>query len=68
MQEIVDDSRTGLHFTPGDPQELAAKVEWAWSHEKQMREMGKAARREYELKYTAERNYELLLEIYGKAI
>jgi hypothetical protein len=33
-----------------------------------MKEMGKEARREYELKYTAERNYEMLMEIYRKAI
>ena len=29
MEEIVDDSRTGLHFTPGDFEDLARKVEWA---------------------------------------
>ena len=29
--------------------------------------MGQEARREYEAKYTAERNYELLMEIYRRA-
>jgi glycosyltransferase involved in cell wall biosynthesis len=68
MQEIVEDGRTGLHFTPGDAQDLAAKVEWAWSHPEEMRSMGEQARREYETKYTAEKNYPMLMEIYGHAM
>jgi glycosyltransferase involved in cell wall biosynthesis len=58
----------GLLFNPGDANDLAAKVAWAWSHEKEMQEMGKAARREFELKYTAERNYKMLMGIYERAI
>jgi glycosyltransferase involved in cell wall biosynthesis len=68
MEEIVTDGRTGLHFTPGDADDLAAKVEWAWAHPEEMAAMGRAARAEYEAKYTAERNYEMLMEIYTKAI
>jgi len=30
--------------------------------------MGREARREYEQKYTAERNYEMLMEIYRRAM
>jgi glycosyltransferase involved in cell wall biosynthesis len=68
MQEIVDDGRTGLHFTPGDGNDLAEKVEWAWNHPERMREMGQEARREYESKYTAERNYPMLMDIYRQAM
>jgi glycosyltransferase involved in cell wall biosynthesis len=68
MQEIVADGRTGLHFTAGDAQDLARKVEWAWTHPEQMAEMGKEARREYETKYTAEKNYSLLTDIYQRVI
>jgi glycosyltransferase involved in cell wall biosynthesis len=68
MQEIVEDGRTGLHFTPGDPEDLAQKVEWAWTHPERMREMGKEARREYEAKYTADENYRRLMEIYQRAM
>jgi glycosyltransferase involved in cell wall biosynthesis len=67
MQEIVSDGRTGLHFAPADAEDLAAKVEWAWIHPQQMREMGVQARAEYESKYTAEKNYPLLMEIYNRA-
>jgi len=63
-QEIVRDHETGLHFTAGDPADLAAKVEWAWAHPNEMEEMGRAARAEYEAKYTPERNYPMLMDIY----
>jgi glycosyltransferase involved in cell wall biosynthesis len=68
MEEIVDNLRTGLHFTPGDPDDLATKVQWAWTSPKEMEAMGREARREYEAKYTAERNYPMLMEIYERAI
>ena len=68
MQEIVEDGRTGLHFTPGDADDLAAKVEWAWTHAAEMRAMGEAARSEFEAKYTAQRNYEMLFEIYQQTL
>jgi len=68
MAEIVENGCTGLHFNAGDTEDLAAKVEWAWTHPQEMAEMGREARREYEAKYTAERNYEMLMEIYRKAI
>jgi glycosyltransferase involved in cell wall biosynthesis len=68
MAEIVEDNRTGLHFAPGDPHDLAAKVEWAWTHPREMRAMGGTARAEYETKYTAECNYQQLMGIYQRAI
>ena len=47
--------------------DLAAKVRWALDHPDHSRRMGLAARREYERKYTPERNYPKLLEVYGLA-
>jgi glycosyltransferase involved in cell wall biosynthesis len=68
MQEIVTDRGTGLHFMPGNPDDLADKVAWAWDHPRQVTDMGKAARQEYEQKYTAENNYQSLMSIYQHAI
>lgn len=68
MQELVVYGRTGLHFTPGDPGDLAAKVDWAWNHPVEMDEMGRAARREYEAKYTPEQNYRMLMMAYDFAL
>jgi len=68
MTNIVEDRKTGLHFEAGNPEDLAAKVEWAWSHSERMQEMGREARSEYEVKYTAELNYKMLMDIYQTAI
>jgi glycosyltransferase involved in cell wall biosynthesis len=68
MQEIVEDGRTGLHFAPGNADDLAAKVAWAWRHPDEMAAMGRAARAEYEAKYTAEINYTLLMDIYQRVL
>jgi glycosyltransferase involved in cell wall biosynthesis len=65
--EIVENGKTGLHFTPGNAMDLASKVEWAWTHKTEMEAMGRAARAEYQAKYTAERNYQLLIEVYRQA-
>jgi glycosyltransferase involved in cell wall biosynthesis len=67
MMEVLEEGKTGLHFAAGDPNDLASKALWAWTHAKQMEVMGRAARAEYEAKYTAERNYQLLMEIYSRA-
>lgn len=67
-QEVISDGRTGLLFTPGDVEDLARRAEWAWAHPKDMAEMRKQARREYQVKYTAESNYKMLLETYRRAI
>jgi glycosyltransferase involved in cell wall biosynthesis len=68
MQEIVRDRVTGLHFTPGNSGELAQQVAWAWDHPSEVKEMGRAARLDYEQKYTAESNYATLMSIYRQAI
>ena len=67
LSELVESGRTGLHFVPGNPEDLASKVDWAWRHEVAMREMAKEARRDFEENYTAQRNYDMLMAIYEKA-
>jgi len=66
MIDLIRDRSTGLHFAPGDALELAAKVEWAWTHPEEIQEMGLNARREYEANYTADRNRELLSDIHRR--
>jgi len=67
MAELLEEGKTGLYFASGDPNDLASKVLWAWTHVNEMEVMGRAARAEYKAKYTAERNYQLLMEIYSRA-
>lgn len=68
MAEVVEDHLTGLHFHPGDTQDLGSKVEWAWNHPLELAKMGRAARRKYETDYNAEKNYSLLMGIYEQAL
>jgi glycosyltransferase involved in cell wall biosynthesis len=67
IAELVDHYRTGLHFRPGDPKDLAARVEWALRHPAELARMRREARAEFETKYSAERNYQLLRRIYEAA-
>jgi glycosyltransferase involved in cell wall biosynthesis len=68
MAGMIRHRDTGLLFRPGDAEDLAAKVRWAFDHPEELAAMPVAARREFEEKYTAERNYKMLMEIYDLAI
>lgn len=68
LAEIVRHGCTGLHFTPGDAEDLAAKVEWAWTHPQEMETMGWAARVEFDTKYNAGAALTHLEEAYAFAL
>jgi glycosyltransferase involved in cell wall biosynthesis len=65
LAELVEDGQTGLLFEVGSTRDLAEKIEFATSNPEVMREMGRNARAEYEAKYTPQRNYQQLMEIYS---
>ena len=67
LGEIVEHGRTGLLFTAGDARALASAVEWAFAHPLEIAAMRQDARAEYALKYTPDRNYELLMDVYEQA-
>jgi glycosyltransferase involved in cell wall biosynthesis len=68
MAELVRHGHTGLLFRAGDSEDLATQVRYAFSHPEHMAQMRQNARREYEQKYTPERNYEQLMAIYSRAM
>lgn len=68
LAEIIDDGETGFLFNPNDAHDLAAKVNWLWVHPEEARRMGRAARLEYENKYTPGQNHQQLMKIYERAI
>jgi glycosyltransferase involved in cell wall biosynthesis len=68
MQEIVEHQHTGLHFLPDDAEDLRRQVEYALSRPAEVAAMGKAARQEYEQRYTAQINYATLMNIYEQTI
>lgn len=69
MSTLIHHGRTGLLFEPKDTTDLAAAVD-AIMHldDNKILSMQKEARGEYEEKYSAERNYEMLMGIYQKAL
>ena len=68
MAEIIEDGKTGLLFEPGSAKALVEKIEWAIKNKDEMKQMGINARKEYEEKYSAEKNYEMLMEIYNNLV
>lgn len=68
LPNLVIEGKTGLLFDPGNPQDLAQKMQWALQHPDQMAEMGRNARAVYEAEFTADRNYQQLIAIYDEAI
>jgi glycosyltransferase involved in cell wall biosynthesis len=68
MAEIVDDGHTGLHFKPGDPQDLAEKVRSILADPLKLTRMRQAARQRFDQHFTADANHEALMAIYARAI
>lgn len=68
MEEIIEDGKTGLLFTPGNVNELKDKIRWANEHPEEITQMGRNARKEYLQKFTPEQNYHMLMDIYQKAL
>ena len=64
MTELIQDGLNGCSFEPGNADSLAACIGLVLAKGRDLR---KAARLSYERKYTPERNYELLMNIYGNA-
>jgi glycosyltransferase involved in cell wall biosynthesis len=68
LPEIVDHGRTGLLFTPGDADDLAAALRRLWRDEDLCRRMGEAGRRKAAREYSPERYYQRLMGAYRRAI
>lgn len=68
IASIIGDRETGLLFRPGNPEDLASKIAWMIGNEDDCIQMGRNARAEFESKYTADRNFEMLMDIYRNAI
>ncbi|WP_047866009.1 glycosyltransferase family 4 protein [Rubrobacter aplysinae] len=67
VAELVEHGRTGLRFRPRDAADLASQVERLLGEPEGRARMRRAARAEFEEKYTAEENYRRLIGIYESA-
>jgi len=64
---IVKEKMSGVLFAPGSPEGLQESVWRLMSDPGGMVALGKGARREFDEKYTAEKNHAMLMEIYRLA-
>jgi glycosyltransferase involved in cell wall biosynthesis len=67
MQAIVDHRRTGLLFSPNDPDDLVREVRWLLASPNAYAQMRLAARQEFEAHYTAGVGHDRLVSIYALA-
>jgi glycosyltransferase involved in cell wall biosynthesis len=68
LASLVSEGQSGLLFTPGDSNDLRAKLTWLMAHPTQAIQMGQRARQWVEAEHSAIRHYQALMEIYRKVI
>ncbi len=68
LPEIVEDGVSGLICEAGSVSDLTKKLKWLNNNPIEAVEMGKRGRKAFDEKYTADKNYELLMDIYHRAI
>jgi glycosyltransferase involved in cell wall biosynthesis len=68
LADLVEDGVTGLLVESGSADDLAKKMHWAMGNPEKMAAMGRNARKLYEARFTADRNYEQLTAIYRDVI
>ena len=64
IPELVDDTQTGLLFEAGNTLDLAEKARRMWEHEQDREEMGRNGLDLYHERFTPERCYETLIQVY----
>jgi len=68
MADVVKDGHNGLRFAPGEPDDLAAKVQDLFADASALKRMRVPARETFDQNFTAEANHDLLMTIYSRAI
>jgi glycosyltransferase involved in cell wall biosynthesis len=65
---LIEDGQNGLLFEPGNSKDLLRVLQKLWRQPEKLSAMGRKARADFDEKYTAAVNYEILMEIYRAAI
>ena len=68
LAEIVQDNENGLHFDPGNAEDLVNKVLLISKDTMLARRLGENARRTYLNNFTPEKNYQKLMDIYRQLV
>lgn len=65
---IINHGGCGVLFPPADPAALKSVVSSLWIDSVRLEALSSASRREFELRYTPESNYQQLMTIYDRAL
>jgi glycosyltransferase involved in cell wall biosynthesis len=68
IEEIVEDAKTGLLFTPGDHRDLATRILWLKRNPQHLSQMRQEARSRFLAKYSPPSGYEGLMTIYKDTV
>jgi glycosyltransferase involved in cell wall biosynthesis len=68
MPEFIKDGVNGLIFQPGSPTDLAIKISRLYENPNMALAMGMEGRRIFLQEYTADKNHQMLTNLYNKAI
>lgn len=68
LKELVTPDKNGFLFAPGNANELSDKMNTLINDADLADQMGKNARKEFEERFTRQKNYEMLMDVYQKAI
>lgn len=68
LSSIVTDNKTGIVFEPFSPDSIFNEISAVWNKDGALENLAIEARKEFEKKYTKNVNYEILMDIYQKAI
>ena len=68
LEDMIEHGVSGFLFKPGSVSELAERIGWLSDNVEEASLMGDRARMDFLAKYSAERNYEILMQIYAEAV
>lgn len=68
MEEFIEHGKTGWHFEAGDAAALARRVQTVFAEPEQAKTLRAAVREEFQSKYTADINFQQLMEIYSRTL
>lgn len=68
LPSIVKDGVNGVVFKPSDTESLLRTVCSVWKTSGSLERLGEGARREFDIRYNANANYDILMQIYARAL
>ncbi|MBV9158286.1 MAG: glycosyltransferase family 4 protein [Acidobacteriaceae bacterium] len=68
LSELIQDGVNGFRFVAGDVVSLIDRVQFLWTRRNELLSFRQSSRLCCEQNYAPERNYELLMHIYGQAV